>query len=709
VLKYKEFNFLIGRMQEKERLKKYQGWLAGTLLLVGMLGPLQPVRAQEACLLVPVPLTQRVQASALIVEARVQARRGTTQDEGRHIVTENELEVFKVFAGQLPVAGPVRVITPGGTLGLRREEVSNSPELAVGEQAVFFLEPDPQHLGAFRCYAGPQGVIAYDLQSGTAAEPFARYASITDELYAALAARTHTSFREVRANEAVAAGPAEAARGAAVPVVTGLSPTALPAGTNAVLTISGTGFGDVRGTGRVGFLNANNGGASYTYPLAADYVSWTDTQIQVRVPSSTSAGGPAGTGLVQVTNNDNLLALSAQPLTVTYALSTLDYQGTPYRVKLVNDNAQGGYTLSYTAAFRQNTAAAGSFQRALTTWACATGANRVVADANTTITANAQDGTNVVGFDDATELPAGVLGTTYSYYSGCGSPLNWALTETDYIFDGEQAWQFGPADPTGSQFDFETVALHEQGHGIQLGHIIQPGAVMHYAISARAKARTLEASSDVAAGNAEVALSLVANSCGAGAMQRLAPTACATAPLPVELTAFEARHEPGRGTQLIWRTASERNSAFFAVETRTEAAASWQTVHQQPAAGSSSAPRTYNWLDTRPLAGRRYYRLRQQDLDGTVAYSAVQMVSAEAATALAVYPNPATELVRVQAPASSPPATLRLLDMTGRAVRTQPMPTEATLELRLDGLQAGVYLLEWRAGSQVLRQRLVKR
>ncbi|WP_219601049.1 IPT/TIG domain-containing protein [Hymenobacter sp. DG01] len=451
---------------------------AGASLLL-LLGPAAGVvHAQETCLLEPLPLSQRVAAATLVVEARVTAAR--SQDEGAHIVTLNELEVYKVFRGALP-SGNLTVATAGGTVGLRREQVTNSAQLAIGQQGVFLLVPDARQPGRYRLYAGPQGLISYDLTTATASEPFARYASIAEELYPALEEPAGQAVRAVRPNTALQARLSRAARPAAAPLISSLSPAVITAGTGAVLTIKGSGFGATQGKGLVGFRNADNGGQSFVSPLASEYVSWSDTEIKVRVPSVAEGnGGTAGSGAVLVTNGTSESALSLDNLTIDYARINLDYQSDAnsplraYPVALAGPDKQGGYTLQYNERFAANTAAKQAFERALLTWRNGVGANRKIASTTTTVnTEDQRDNINLVSFDDAQELDAGVLGVTYSYYAGCssGGAISWALTGTDYIFDGEQSWQFTSANPGSGQFDFESVALHEQGHGLQLGHI----------------------------------------------------------------------------------------------------------------------------------------------------------------------------------------------------------------------------------------------
>ncbi len=678
--------------------------------------------AQSTCLLVPVPLSQRSQQARLVVEARV-ASQQVESAAGGHLVTRSVLEVYKVFRGRLP-AGPLSFVTPGGTLGLRREDVSSTLSVQAGQQGLFFLEADPTQPGELRAYAGPQGFIAYDLTDLSASEPFGRYASIEGTLYDAVAAGTGTAYREVAANRGLRGATEQMQRRAAAralaitaPTISDFSPKTAFAGTstintsnpNGVVTITGAGFGDTQGNGYVQFRNADNGGATYTRPLATDYLSWSDTQIQVRVPSSSQTGNPAGTGLFQVADNNGTLATSAGPLTVMYALSNVTSDGLNYRIRLISPDASGGYTLQYSSSFPD--AAKAPFERALQAWRSQAGVNRsTISPTPAPDDATKLDDVNVLRFDPA--LPAGVLGVTYSYYSGCAvnsGPLNWQAVETDYAYAPVPAanytWNFAPGAPTSQQYDFESVALHEQGHGTQLTHIISSTGVMNFAIANGTTRRALDANTDLAAARNVVNYSTTATSterCNA------APFRASPAPLPVQLTVFGARYQDGQGTLLSWTTASEVQSAAFVVESQDNAAVdTWQPVARVAAAGTSVTTRQYQARDTRPLAGTRYYRLRQLDLDGTVAFSPVASVTVTT-SGLIAYPNPATGLVHLSGPlAPGTTAHVRLLNATGRCLTQATGPAnQAAFDLPLTGLTPGFYLVEWNGGTGSTRTRL---
>ena len=705
------------------RLLRYAG--PALLSLLCATAPL--LSRAQSCLLVPVALSERTRQAPLVVEARVASQQ--TEELGGRIVTRNVLEVFKLFRGQLP-AGPLSVLTQGGTVGLRREEVSGALRLVAGQQGIFFLEADPSQPGERRAYAGPQGFIAYNLADLTASEPFGHYTSIANELYQALGGSAGASYRTVAANSSLAAATqrrslrtAAGPLATTAPVISSFSPSAVTAGTSTttttsttgVLTIKGTGFGSTQGAGYVQFRNADDGGATYVQPLASDYLDWSDTQIQVRVPSWGTAGSPAGTGNFQVADNSGTLATSPSPLTVTYALLNANSSGQNYRVHLISPDASGGYTLQYAASFPAEAKA--PFERALRSWRCQAGISYTISPTAATADVTEQDNVNVVRFDAS--LPTGVLGVTKSYYYGCSvnnGPVNWQVIENDFAYapvprpaagtTPAYTWNYTTSNPSGQQYDFESVVLHEDGHGAQLTHIISATGVMNYALGNGQARRTLDTGTDIAAGQ-----NVRDYSTSATVLERcnFAAFTASACPLPVQLTAFAASYQPSQGTLLSWNTASESNSAAFVVETQDDAAAdAWQAVARVAAAGTSATPRQYQARDARPLAGTHYYRLRQVDQDGRAAYSPVVSVSATA-TGLAAYPNPATGAVHLSGPlAPGAAARVRLLDATGRCVASTTGPAgQAAFDLPLAGVPAGLYVLEWDGGAGRAHTRLV--
>ncbi|MCC2545979.1 matrixin family metalloprotease [Hymenobacter sp. BT175] len=676
--------------------------VALTCFAVSRPGLAQTAGPETHCLLLPLDPVERTRASALIVEAEVLDARSFWDAGHRRIYTAHRLRVFKSFKGA--PAATLTLITEGGTVDLDRHELTNTLTLQPGEQGVLFLYPAPfADLGlsdAWAAYGSQQGFIRYDLTQASAAEPFRQYPLLGLTFYTELTAATGQPLRELQPNPALQAAvsrrsqPPADRRGGQAPIIATVAPATITAGTDAVLTINGSGFGATRGNGFVEFRNADDGGATFIRPQDAEYVSWTDTRIQVRVPTLSTSRNPAGSGVVRVTSNEQLQAISPGQITVVYAIINVQDTQSQQIVRPghFNQNGMGGY--SFRPEANLTAAAAASFQRALTTWRCQTGVNWDLGAARSG-RGPAEDDENALGFDMANELPARVLGRTTNYYRGCrlqpsGRVVFW-VKEIDMQFDDATNWQFGPGLPVVGQYDFETVAVHELGHAQQLTHLILRGAVMHFAIDVLQVTRQLNPQSDVAGGRF-----LLRN-------RSFVPPGCGPAPmLPAPLTTVNARSVAGAGTEVTWTTQSECFVQSFVVE-RAPATdtTSWQ---QLSVVSAGAAGGTYRFVDAQPPGGLLYYRLRVRRPDGSLDNVAPQAVTAAGGvlTQLQVFPNPVADenlMLQFDGGIKAGQVTVFLYDALGRYQRGIQLDYNSginILTLNVGGLHAGWHLLRWR-------------
>lgn len=173
-------------------------------------------------------------------------------------------------------------------------------------------------------------------------------------------------------------------------------------------------------------------------------------------------------------------------------------------------------------------------------------------------------------------------------------------------------------------------------------------------------------------------------------------TVTVTVALPVQLLRFGLTGQ-GHSVLVAWATASEVNSTGFGVE-RSLDGQTWQQVGFVASKGNNS---TYTYLDSptqfnQPL----YYRLRQVDQDGTVAYSIVQAIqvvfsaTTQQALVIDVFPNPFAGPLTVRG-LTAGPAELTVSDAQGRVLLRQRMTT-GRRDVQVEGarqLPAGLYLL----------------
>ena len=211
---------------------------------------------------------------------------------------------------------------------------------------------------------------------------------------------------------------------------------------------------------------------------------------------------------------------------------------------------------------------------------------------------------------------------------------------------------------------------------------------------------------------------------GTGTVFRYEQTASAvaptlTAPLPVVLSAFGGQ-ATSAGNRLSWTTAQELKSASFVVEASADGT-TFAAVAELAAAGTSTIAHNYEYFDasaTAQTASRRYYRLRQVDLDGTLNYSPVVTLSrtaAAAGTAPATaesYPNPFTNQLSVALPGTIEPqaTTVTLFSLAGRPVFATKLALSAAPQALagLPELPAGVYVLRLATAGGSISRKVVR-
>lgn len=462
--------------------------------------------------LYPVSIEEKITHSTNIIEGKVVSKTCFWNADHSFIFTSNKIKVYKIFKGGV-TADYIEVLTQGGNIGNSTIEASDLLSLQEGNIGVFFLYPNVLNLKSpttnevlMDVYSSSQGCFVYNYNNTKALAPFVTYNDIAGSLYPELSIKTGNTIiiKDPSFNVNSTTNSTEA-----TPSISNFSPLKVNAGaildpTTNVLTINGTGFGTTGGSAAVLFANGNTGGISPSFAVNSTdntVIVWTDTQIQLKVPSS------AATGYIAVRESTGLSGQSVDFLNVFYSILTSTLSGVTREANLMNQNGSGGYSVY----FSNNTAggaldfdaspAKPSAQRALTTWREAVGMNWP--EGGITASQNIANNTeNIIMYDNTntgvSPLSSGVLAVCYSYFQGCsGQELQKTafdiIVRNAGVSSGSANFTTGPCNPSSSEIDLETVMLHELGHALNLGHIndgtqgVYPnnnvGKLMHYAVS----------------------------------------------------------------------------------------------------------------------------------------------------------------------------------------------------------------------------------
>ncbi len=486
------------------------------------------------------------------------------------------------------------------------------------------------------------------------------------------------------------------------------------------LIINGSGFGTTVGT--VQFTNSDDP-ATLVSSIASDIVSWTDTKIRLKIHEK------AATGTFNVLVGSTTIASSSMnvkwgELNVTstsFGFST----STRQQVHLSNRNTLGGYTFQYSSnttagglAFSADVAAKAAFARAVSTWRCNTLVNYGLGA--TTAVGYAADAVSVVLYDN-TSLPAGALAVCTSRYGGSSNAsctlysAVWYLTEMDIrvlpIPATGATWNFTTGAPGALQWDFESVILHEIGHGHGLTHINNSARLMNWSI-ANAVTRRTPHIDEIEAGNYRIAQSTGAN-CITTVLPITPISIGSCTVIPIEWLSFSGEKVKNR-VNLTWSTASEHNNKGFDVE-RSADGKTFETVGFVKGQGSSAATQHYDFADTPPQYNGDivYYRLKQTDTDGAFSYSKTLSFIRDAAADWFVFPNPSKSDIFIKSNKNTrTPVSIELTDLLGRTLKQRFVDDfngADGIHQSLEDLPNGLYFLKITSNNSILlTQRIVK-
>ncbi|HWZ03225.1 MAG TPA: T9SS type A sorting domain-containing protein, partial [Mucilaginibacter sp.] len=159
------------------------------------------------------------------------------------------------------------------------------------------------------------------------------------------------------------------------------------------------------------------------------------------------------------------------------------------------------------------------------------------------------------------------------------------------------------------------------------------------------------------------------------------------------------------GAQAVWATENEQNYTNFTVERSTDGGTTFTILGGYP----SNAQGTYSFLDKSPANGANMYRLKIEDINGTISYSSIVTVmygngASLVKTGIVVYPNPAKSTLNLNiapgfnssasAPNSAPSISysIQIINILGSVV-TKATTNQQSWQTDVSKLMPGTYVI----------------
>jgi len=171
-----------------------------------------------------------------------------------------------------------------------------------------------------------------------------------------------------------------------------------------------------------------------------------------------------------------------------------------------------------------------------------------------------------------------------------------------------------------------------------------------------------------------------------------------TTSLPVTLTSFTGNTTPEGYASLAWTMGDEQDVKTYILEKSTDAS-SFTTV---ATISKNNSNGNYTYLDKATQQSTVYYRLNIRELNGNSTYSNVAAINFTTKASLRVYPNPATDYVKITNTTTGI-VEIQVTDILGKVVRNIVYNDAATEHsLYVGNLKAGMYFIQAYVNKQKL-------
>lgn len=174
--------------------------------------------------------------------------------------------------------------------------------------------------------------------------------------------------------------------------------------------------------------------------------------------------------------------------------------------------------------------------------------------------------------------------------------------------------------------------------------------------------------------------------------------------LPIELIEFNAE-KTERTVKLNWSTLTEKDNDYFTVE-KSLNGIDFELVGYLNGMGTVANEHHYTLVDSEPIIGISYYRLKQTDYNGDFTYSDIIPVNFKSQVNYHLVPNPANDFVLITGQKSSS-TMVTLFSSLGKEITSNQQNKEEGILISTSHLSSGTYTVRIESEEEITYERLM--
>lgn len=183
-------------------------------------------------------------------------------------------------------------------------------------------------------------------------------------------------------------------------------------------------------------------------------------------------------------------------------------------------------------------------------------------------------------------------------------------------------------------------------------------------------------------------------------------TADSSAVLPIELAYFRTSTNSNE-IILHWATYAEIDNDFFSIQKSIDMR-NWESIAQIDGQGNANEVHEYSFIDTYPVKGTSYYRIKQTDFDGRFSYTHVVLVNI-GVQSFSLFPNPSNGVFTILSSDEIDIEDVSIFDVAGNETPFQYTVQDTEIAIDLGAVYKGLYFVSiMQASEHVVKKLVVK-